>query len=46
MTNEIAAAKPTAATDLRYAWYVAIVLMCFIPGIATGLPNLVMGAPK
>ena len=27
MTNEIAAAKPTAATDLRYAWYVAIVLM-------------------
>ena len=26
--------------------FVAIVLMCFFPGIATGLPDLVMGAPK
>jgi C4-dicarboxylate transporter, DctM subunit len=26
--------------------FVAILLMCFIPGIATGLPNLVMGIPK
>ena len=26
--------------------FVAILLMCFVPGIATGLPNLVMGAPK
>ena len=26
--------------------FVAILLMCFLPGIATGLPNLVMGAPK
>ena len=26
--------------------FVAIILMCFFPGIATGLPDLVMGAPK
>ena len=26
--------------------FVAILLMCLIPGIATGLPDLVMGAPK
>ena len=26
--------------------FVAILLMCFVPGIATGLPNLVMGLPK
>ncbi len=26
--------------------FVAIVLMCFVPGIATGLPDLVMGAGK
>jgi C4-dicarboxylate transporter, DctM subunit len=26
--------------------FVAILLMCFVPGIATGLPDLVMGAPK
>jgi TRAP-type C4-dicarboxylate transport system permease large subunit len=26
--------------------FVAILLMCFIPAIATGLPDLVMGAPK
>ena len=26
--------------------FVAILLMCFLPGIATGLPDLVMGAPK
>jgi tripartite ATP-independent transporter DctM subunit len=26
--------------------FVAILLMCFIPSIATGLPDLVMGAPK
>jgi C4-dicarboxylate transporter, DctM subunit len=26
--------------------FVAIVLMCVFPGIATGLPDLVMGAPK
>jgi MFS family permease len=27
MTNEITAVEPNAATNLRYAWYVAIVLM-------------------
>jgi TRAP-type C4-dicarboxylate transport system permease large subunit len=26
--------------------FVAILLMCFVPGIATFLPDLVMGAPK
>jgi C4-dicarboxylate transporter, DctM subunit len=26
--------------------FVAIILMCVFPGIATGLPDLVMGAPK
>ena len=26
--------------------FVAILLMCFVPGIATALPDLVMGAPK
>ena len=26
--------------------FLAIVLMCFVPGIATALPDLVMGAPK
>ena len=26
--------------------FVAILLMCFVPGIATGLPDLVMGLPK
>jgi C4-dicarboxylate transporter DctM subunit len=26
--------------------FIAILLMCFLPGIANGLPNLVMGAPK
>jgi tripartite ATP-independent transporter DctM subunit len=26
--------------------FLAIVLMCFFPGIATGLPDLVMGVPK
>ena len=26
--------------------FVAILLMCFMPGIATALPDLVMGAPK
>ena len=26
--------------------FVAILLMCFLPGIATVLPDLVMGAPK
>jgi TRAP-type C4-dicarboxylate transport system permease large subunit len=26
--------------------FIAIILMCFIPGIATALPDLVMGAPK
>ena len=26
--------------------FVAILLMCVFPGIATGLPDLVMGAPK
>jgi len=26
--------------------FLAIILMCFIPGIATALPDLVMGAPK
>ena len=26
--------------------FVAIFLMCFVPDIATGLPDLVMGAPK
>jgi TRAP-type C4-dicarboxylate transport system permease large subunit len=26
--------------------FIAILLMCFVPGIATLLPDLVMGAPK
>jgi hypothetical protein len=26
--------------------FVAIVLICVFPGIATGFPNMVMGAPK
>ena len=26
--------------------FVAILLMCVLPGIATALPDLVMGAPK
>ncbi len=26
--------------------FLAIILMCLLPGIATGLPDLVMGAPK
>jgi len=26
--------------------FLAILLMCFVPGIATALPDLVMGAPK
>jgi TRAP-type C4-dicarboxylate transport system permease large subunit len=26
--------------------FIAIILMCVFPGIATGLPDLVMGAPK
>jgi len=26
--------------------FIAILLMCFVPGIATGLPDLVMGTPK
>ena len=26
--------------------FAAILLMCVFPGIATGLPDLVMGAPK
>ena len=26
--------------------FLAIILMCFVPGIATALPDLVMGAPK
>lgn len=29
MTNESVVAQPTAANSLRYAWYVALVLMLF-----------------